>query len=304
MAYAVAVDIGGTFTDLVAYDHAAHTGRLRQEPDHLRQSSSKASSTASTRLTLTPAAASIRQSRHHARHQLADPAQGRQGGAGHHQGLPRRARDRARQPARSVRPALPPRRAADPAPAALRGDRADRQQGRDRHAARRSRADDARRARSEKLAIEAVAIFFMNSYANPAHEETAAESSERALCPTSTSPARTELTREWYEYERTSTVAANAYVGPQVTTYIRRTRERPHRQGLLRLALHDGLERRPALGRAHLPAAGRAGRIRPDRRLHRRRRLCGGARFQERRSPSTWAARPPSARWSRTAASR
>jgi N-methylhydantoinase A len=32
----------------------------------------------------------------------------------------------------------------------------------------------------------------------------------------------TELTREWYEYERCSTVAANAYVGPQVSTYIRR----------------------------------------------------------------------------------
>jgi N-methylhydantoinase A len=30
------------------------------------------------------------------------------------------------------------------------------------------------------------------------------------------------LTREWYEYERCSTVAANAYVGPQVSTYIRR----------------------------------------------------------------------------------
>ena len=32
------------------------------------------------------------------------------------------------------------------------------------------------------------------------------------------SPFGTELTREWYEYERTSTVAANAYVGPQVNT--------------------------------------------------------------------------------------
>jgi N-methylhydantoinase A len=29
-----------------------------------------------------------------------------------------------------------------------------------------------------------------------------------------------ELCREWYEYERTSTVAANAYVGPQVSRYI------------------------------------------------------------------------------------
>jgi N-methylhydantoinase A len=32
----------------------------------------------------------------------------------------------------------------------------------------------------------------------------------------------TELTREWYEYERCSTVAANAFIGPQVSTYIRR----------------------------------------------------------------------------------
>src|SRR4029077_19473098 len=29
-----------------------------------------------------------------------------------------------------------------------------------------------------------------------------------------------ELTREWHEYERTATVAANAYVGPQVSRYI------------------------------------------------------------------------------------
>ena len=34
------------------------------------------------------------------------------------------------------------------------------------------------------------------------------------------------------------------------------------RRRLRRLALHDGLERRPAVGRAHLPAAGRARRIR------------------------------------------
>jgi N-methylhydantoinase A len=71
------------------------------------------------------------------------------------------------------------------------------------------------------LAIEAVAIFFMNSYANPAHEEQAADVL-RALMPAAYVTASTELTREWYEYERTSTVAANAYVGPQVTTYIRR----------------------------------------------------------------------------------
>lgn len=73
----------------------------------------------------------------------------------------------------------------------------------------------------KSLGIEAVAIFFMNSYANPAHEEQAA-AALRALLPGVYITSSTELTREWYEYERTSTVAANAYVGPQVTTYIRR----------------------------------------------------------------------------------
>jgi N-methylhydantoinase A len=71
------------------------------------------------------------------------------------------------------------------------------------------------------LGIEAVAIFFMNSYANPAHEEKAADLL-RSLMPGVYVTRSTELTREWYEYERTSTVAANAYVGPQVTSYIRR----------------------------------------------------------------------------------
>jgi N-methylhydantoinase A len=70
------------------------------------------------------------------------------------------------------------------------------------------------------LKIEAVAIFFMNSYANPAHEEAAA-ARLRELLPGVYITHSTELTREWYEYERTSTVAANAYVGPQVSAYIR-----------------------------------------------------------------------------------
>jgi len=71
------------------------------------------------------------------------------------------------------------------------------------------------------LGVDAVAIFFMNSYANPAHEERAA-AALRKLMPQTYVTYSTEVTREWYEYERTSTVAANAYVGPQVTTYIRR----------------------------------------------------------------------------------
>jgi N-methylhydantoinase A len=80
---------------------------------------------------------------------------------------------------------------------------------------------DALAGKLNGLGIEAVAIFFINSYANPAHEEKAAQVL-RARMPSAYVTSSTELTREWYEYERTSTVAANAYVGPQVTSYIRR----------------------------------------------------------------------------------
>jgi N-methylhydantoinase A len=72
-----------------------------------------------------------------------------------------------------------------------------------------------------KLGVEAVAIFFMNSYINPRHEQTAAKRLAELL-PGVYVTCSTELTREWYEYERCSTVAANAYVGPQVNAYIRR----------------------------------------------------------------------------------
>ena len=71
------------------------------------------------------------------------------------------------------------------------------------------------------LGVEAVAIFFMNSYVNPAHEEMAA-AALRKLLPGVYVTFSTDLTREWYEYERCSTVAANAYVGPLVSTYVRR----------------------------------------------------------------------------------
>ena len=72
-----------------------------------------------------------------------------------------------------------------------------------------------------ELGVESIAVFFMNSYANPAHEETAAEVLKRRL-PGVYVTFSTDLSREWYEYERVATVVANAYVGPQVNTYIRR----------------------------------------------------------------------------------
>ncbi len=96
----------------------------------------------------------------------------------------------------------------------------------------------------KRLKIEAVAVFFMNSYLDPAHEEQAAAILKRSL-PGVYVTYSTELTREWYEYERTSTVAANAYVGPQVDAYVRRLendfRAKGHDGSLFMMGSNGGL---------------------------------------------------------------
>ena len=71
------------------------------------------------------------------------------------------------------------------------------------------------------LRIEAVAVSFLNSYVNAAHEQQAV-ALLRARLPDIYVTAGTELTREWYEYERSSTAAANAYVGPKLKDYVER----------------------------------------------------------------------------------
>jgi N-methylhydantoinase A len=76
-------------------------------------------------------------------------------------------------------------------------------------------------ARLKKLGAQSVAIFFLNSYLNAGHEEQAAALLQELL-PDTFVTASTELCREVSEYERASTVVANAYVGPQVGTYVRR----------------------------------------------------------------------------------
>lgn len=84
--------------------------------------------------------------------------------------------------------------------------------------------------RLHNAGVEAVAVFFMNSYVNPAHEERAAEILNRLL-PKMLVTTSTSLSREWYEYERASTVAANAFVGPATSRYIARLESDLRQQG-------------------------------------------------------------------------
>ena len=71
------------------------------------------------------------------------------------------------------------------------------------------------------LGVESLAVSFLNAYVNDRHEQRAAEILRRLL-PGVYVAVGTELSREWFEYERTSTAVANAYVGPRLCDYIGR----------------------------------------------------------------------------------
>lgn len=67
--------------------------------------------------------------------------------------------------------------------------------------------------------IEAVAISFLHAYINPAHEERARAVLAAAM-PDLSITISSEVCREIREYERTSTTVANAYVLPLMDRYI------------------------------------------------------------------------------------
>ena len=69
--------------------------------------------------------------------------------------------------------------------------------------------------------VEAVAVCFLHSYANPAHERRAGEILRKAR-PDLFVTLSHEILREYREYERTSTTGLNAFVGPRVQGYLKR----------------------------------------------------------------------------------
>jgi N-methylhydantoinase A len=69
--------------------------------------------------------------------------------------------------------------------------------------------------------VEAIAICFLHSHANPAHEQRAGAILS-AACPDIFVTQSSKILREYREYERMSTTALNAYVGPRVRGYLDR----------------------------------------------------------------------------------
>ncbi len=73
--------------------------------------------------------------------------------------------------------------------------------------------------------VDAVAICFINAYANGAHEEEAA-ALFRARHPDLPVTVSSELVPQIQEYERTSTTVVNAYIRPVIERYAQRLEER------------------------------------------------------------------------------
>jgi len=69
--------------------------------------------------------------------------------------------------------------------------------------------------------VEAVAICLLHSYADPRPEQAVLER-VRALWPEVSVVASHQITREWREYERTSTAVLSAYVQPVAERYLTR----------------------------------------------------------------------------------
>ncbi len=67
--------------------------------------------------------------------------------------------------------------------------------------------------------IEAIAVCYIHSYANPEHERRTREII-RELYPEAAVTLSHEITREWREYERTNTTVLNAYVQPIAARYL------------------------------------------------------------------------------------
>jgi len=83
--------------------------------------------------------------------------------------------------------------------------------------------DDAQIARLantlKRERIEAVAVLFLHCYRNPDHELRAKTILQRELPGVFVTTSH-ELSQEYREFERCSTVAANAYIGPRVARYL------------------------------------------------------------------------------------
>ena len=209
----IGVDVGGTFTDLVAL------GRRRAaSPRRCRRRRGDQSAGVIAAVDAARAWRERRRRRVRARHDGGDEraarAARRPHRAGHHRGLPRRARDRPPGPAGLYD--LTPDRPPPLVPRELRFD--GRASGSGPTGVARPlderRAGGRGRGGRATPSVEAVAVCLL--FALPAPRRTSARSARRCAtrCPACTSRSRARCCREFREYERFATTVADAYLAP------------------------------------------------------------------------------------------
>ena len=89
--------------------------------------------------------------------------------------------------------------------------------------------------KAQQHGVEALAICFLHSYANPEHERKCAEIIQ-SIAPDIFVTMSHEITMEWREYERSSTAVLNAYVQGPAVNYVDRLE-----QGLEAAEIRDRL---------------------------------------------------------------
>ena len=281
----IAVDTGGTFTDLVLWrDGALTTLKVPSTPpdpaqavlDGIRRLVAEGEP-------LPPPARLDR------RNQRAARAARRARGARDERGLRGRDRDRATEPPAALRaggtpPAAPggprgPHRRAGPAGSPGRGDRA----------ARPLRAGGAGRRSSGARGRVRRGVPPARLCEPGARAGAWPTRSTPPACPLSVS---SELLPEFREYERTSTTVVNAYVAPVMSRYLGRLSDEAGAERVTIMGSNGGAlpvaraRREPV----HTVLSG------PGGRRGRRARLGAPRRATSACSPSTWAARPPTCR--------
>ena len=82
-----------------------------------------------------------------------------------------------------------------------------------------------------KEKIQAVAICFLHSYVNPAHEIEAKKIIKENINDDVEISLSHELAREWREYERASTAVMNSYIGPITNRYLKSLESQLYNEG-------------------------------------------------------------------------
>ena len=270
MAWRVGVDVGGTFTDLAALDEATGTVRLEKVPTTPADQSVGVVvglTALSDRHGVAPAAVTFLGHGTTVCINAVLERKGARTGLVTTQGM----RDLL-ELRRQIRDDLYDLQADAPEPVVRRDLRREVPERTlaDGRAAQRLDLDAARSAIGALVAqgVEALAVCFLHSYVNPAHERAVADLVRRDF-PGLYLSVSSDVLPEFREFERLSTTVMNAYVGPVMTRYLGLFEERVAALGvgarplILQsnggVATVDQVRQRPVATMASGPSAGVTG---------------------------------------------